>query len=280
MPLAQGIPLINNYQRLTTEDIFLRMEKFSDNFIKKFTPALEKYPWVIDPFHQWSRQWEYAFAYSYLEEYLSRQPESMANILDAGAGITFFPYYIISVYNSVEVTCLDTDSSLSPIYEEINSTLDTSVEFKIGDIQRLAFDDNHFNVIYCVSVLEHITNIKPVLQEFYRVLKPGGLFIITFDISFDTDRPIPLSQAVKLIELLEIHFQPIAGFDSEKSLSLLQAGNTNDILTTEWIRKTDPDLLPWRRRLSLREIIGHLIRFQIPRNFANLTCFCEALIKV
>lgn len=104
--------------------------------------------------------------------------------------------------------------------------------------------------------------------------------MVTFDISLDMDGPMPLNRVDKIIALLESRFQPVAGFDSEKSLSLLKEGSINEILTTEWIKKTNPDLLPWRRQLSLRLTIGHLLKLQIPRNFVNLTCFCEALVKV
>lgn len=281
MLLEQGIPLIDNYQKLANDGLFLEMERFSNDFIGRFASALKAYNWVSDPFHQWSRQWEYPFAYSYLEEYIGDKLKGAMNILDAGSGITFFPYYIISAFNnSSKLICLDSDGSLQQIFKEINSTIDKPVEFIQGDIQQLPFEDNRFNIIYCISVLEHIIDYEPVFSEFYRILKLGGLLVVTFDISLDMDGPMPLNRVDKIIALLESRFQPVAGFDSEKSLSLLKEGSINEILTTEWIKKTNPDLLPWRRQLSLRLTIGHLLKLQIPRNFVNLTCFCEALFKV
>ena len=102
-------------------------------------------------------------------------PGGTVNILDAGSGITFFPYYITSAFeNPIKLTCLDTDGSLTYIYRAINSTIDNPVEFVRGNIQQLPFEDNRFNIIYCISVLEHILDFKPVLSEFYRVLIPGG----------------------------------------------------------------------------------------------------------
>lgn len=41
------------------------------------------------------------------------------------------------------------------------------------------FPADIFDLIVCLSVLEHDSNIKKTLLEGYRVLKPGGLFLIT-----------------------------------------------------------------------------------------------------
>jgi len=38
--------------------------------------------------------------------------------------------------------------------------------------------DNSFDNIICIEVLEHIFNFQNVLDESYRILKPGGIFIV------------------------------------------------------------------------------------------------------
>lgn len=45
-----------------------------------------------------------------------------------------------------------------------------------GDID---YEDNYFDVIICLGVLEHITNPEDVVKEAYRVLKPGGIAIFS-----------------------------------------------------------------------------------------------------
>jgi len=49
-------------------------------------------------------------------------------------------------------------------------------QFIIGDISRLPFTDNHFDVIYSGGVLEFFADIQAPIREMVRVLKPGGLF--------------------------------------------------------------------------------------------------------
>ena len=49
----------------------------------------------------------------------------------------------------------------------------------IADARKLPFPDNTFSTIISVSVLEHIQRVQLALKEAFRVLKPGGLFILT-----------------------------------------------------------------------------------------------------
>lgn len=48
-----------------------------------------------------------------------------------------------------------------------------------GDIVKLPFKDNSFDKIFSTEVLEHVPNDLKAAQEIFRVLKPGGLAIIT-----------------------------------------------------------------------------------------------------
>lgn len=42
------------------------------------------------------------------------------------------------------------------------------------DIHEMPFEDNHFDVVLCNHVLEHVTDDMKAMREIYRVLKPGG----------------------------------------------------------------------------------------------------------
>jgi len=51
------------------------------------------------------------------------------------------------------------------------------------DITNIPFGDNHFDLIVCNHVLEHIPNDRMAMGELFRVLKPGGLAILQVPIS-------------------------------------------------------------------------------------------------
>ena len=42
--------------------------------------------------------------------------------------------------------------------------------------EQLVFPDNHFDLVYSWGVIHHAVNPEQVVNEIYRVLKPGGLF--------------------------------------------------------------------------------------------------------
>ena len=51
-------------------------------------------------------------------------------------------------------------------------------KFQVADAQKLPFQDNFFEAVFCLEVLEHVDDPISVLQEVKRVLKKGGKFYI------------------------------------------------------------------------------------------------------
>lgn len=49
----------------------------------------------------------------------------------------------------------------------------------VSDITDIPVEDSHFDVILCSEVLEHIPNPEMAIKEFGRILKPGGMLILT-----------------------------------------------------------------------------------------------------
>jgi len=51
-------------------------------------------------------------------------------------------------------------------------------KLSIGQPDSLLFDDNFFDLVVTVSVLEHIKDIGDFLTEIHRVIKPGGYLLV------------------------------------------------------------------------------------------------------
>ncbi|MEK0191579.1 MAG: 3-demethylubiquinone-9 3-O-methyltransferase [Oscillatoriales cyanobacterium] len=76
------------------------------------------------------------------------------------------------------------------------------IDYRQGFAENMPYDDNTFDVVICVDVLEHVADYKQVVSEVHRILKPGGLFF------FDTINRTFSSQVV-MIGLMENILQEI-----------------------------------------------------------------------
>jgi len=272
--LLEGVPKENEYRNLLTSSEFKELEKFSGLFLLKNGKSLRAYgrKWVKDSLHQWNRQWEYPFVFSKVQSSLNIDEKK--RILDAGSGVTFFPYYIKSKYKSCNIYCCDNDKALARIFQKINKR-EHSVEFSCADLQRLPYEDDWFEIVYCISVLEHTDHYRDIIDEFYRVIKPNGRLIVTFDVSMDGTRQIIPEKGAELLRMLRKKFDGA----KDKSCDLMSQITKSEIVTTHKVKEIDARLLPWR----LPSFIYLTKSFLSGRGFIKwpplLTLFCVCLTK-
>lgn len=271
MKLLSGIPSVSDYLKVLNDNSFIQMEAFSNNFLRTNEEILKNYHLINDPLHNIFRQWEYPFCYSRIEEYVKNIDRDIVNFLDAGSGCTFFHYYLRHKFPNAMVYCCDSDARLAPFFSNINTNMQTDIDFKLYDLRNMRYRDNLFDVVYCISVLEHTTNYGEIIKEFRRVLKPNGLLIITFDISLDNKKDIPIEVAQALLQKLSDEFKTIRSH--EKDLELQELLREQHILTTDFGRKFNKKLLPWK--IAWKQVIHEIMGLKIPKKpFYSLTVFC------
>lgn len=107
----------------------------------------------------------------YARRVISRFPNKVA-VLDVGCGTG----YSVDIFRNInpEVTYVGVDIEGSP---EAKARVRNDFEFHQFDGTTLPFLDKMFDIIYSSQVLEHVRYPEPLLQEIFRVLKPGGFFI-------------------------------------------------------------------------------------------------------
>ncbi len=54
-----------------------------------------------------------------------------------------------------------------------------NADLHLGDASQLPFADNSFDKVYSFGVLHHTPDIEKCIDEVYRVLKPGGVFVMS-----------------------------------------------------------------------------------------------------
>ncbi len=53
------------------------------------------------------------------------------------------------------------------------------LDVRMGDLFQQRFPDNHFDVVTCWDLIEHLTDPQMFFREVNRILKPGGVFELT-----------------------------------------------------------------------------------------------------
>lgn len=71
-----------------------------------------------------------------------------------------------------------------------------TIGYQSGSGEALPFGADCFDVVYCCDVLEHVNNLRLVIAETARVLKPGGVYL------YDTINRTPQSRLI-VIKLLQ-----------------------------------------------------------------------------
>ncbi|WP_231592448.1 class I SAM-dependent methyltransferase [Methanosarcina sp. Kolksee] len=78
-----------------------------------------------------------------------------------------------------------------------------------GDVHKLPFDDNSFDLVYTVTVLQELPDKNRALKEMKRVMKPGGILAVT-EFLLDPDYPLK-STTIKLGEEAGFILDKVAG---------------------------------------------------------------------
>ena len=127
------------------------------------------------PYGWWSRRYEYAWA--------AQWAGFGETVVDMGYGATHRPFKNFLCDHAEVVYGIDARPSeeaqlppnFVPLVEDFTATT--------------SLPDNSMDQVYCLSVLEDTDHIDRALVEFKRVLTPGGLIVLTFDIPYNDTKP-------------------------------------------------------------------------------------------
>jgi SAM-dependent methyltransferase len=133
--------------------------------------------WELRQFTNWSKIWEYPWLWF---NGLSRADWKASALLDIGSELSPMPWFFASL--GANVTLVETDQQWVPQWERICHETGLEVKWQIVSGERLPFEDESFDAMTSFSSIEHQTDKETAVNEMIRVLKPGGLLAISFDI--------------------------------------------------------------------------------------------------
>lgn len=95
------------------------------------------------------------------------------DVLDVGAGTGRISVRLS--HEGAHVTALDVSSEML----EVLMKKDRKIQTIIGDAEKLPCKDETFDMVISTFVIVHLADPKRFFDEVYRVLRPGGIFIVT-----------------------------------------------------------------------------------------------------
>ena len=100
------------------------------------------------------------------------QPRQLSelSLLDVGSSNGIIDNYLADFFQHVSGIDID-----EPAMAHARETFQRdNLSFEQGDAMNMAFPDNHFDVAVCTQIYEHVPDASKMLDEIFRVLKPGG----------------------------------------------------------------------------------------------------------
>ena len=105
-------------------------------------------------------------------EILEAYPVNGNKVIETGCGRgTLSNYFAMSGW---DVTLLDYNQSVLDVAEKICESQDLDVSYIKGDALSLAIENDSFDVVTNIGLLEHFEDIQTVMDEQLRILRPGG----------------------------------------------------------------------------------------------------------
>lgn len=115
-----------------------------------------------------------------IEEFLVwAEVRQAQQILDVGCGIGGSSLYLAQKFDASA-----TGITLSPVQASRateraqEAGLATKVQFQVADALDMPFADDTFDFVWSMESGEHMPDKEKFIQECYRVLKPGGIFLM------------------------------------------------------------------------------------------------------
>jgi len=97
-------------------------------------------------------------------------------LLDLGTGPGYLPLEIVKRSPEIRITGIDLSGKLIRMAQSnaLKAGVSDKVSFEAGNAAKLRFQDNSFDMVISTGMLHMLKNPVRVLEECYRVVKPGG----------------------------------------------------------------------------------------------------------
>jgi sarcosine/dimethylglycine N-methyltransferase len=139
-----------------------------------------------------------------VEAMLEKLPtlDKSTKVLDVGAGFGGSARYMAKRFGC-PVECLNLSKAQNDVNRKLNKEqgLDQLIGVTEGNFEELPYADASFDYVWCQDSILHSGKREKVLEEVYRVMKPGGVFIFTDPMQDESSKKEQLQPVLNRIHL-------------------------------------------------------------------------------
>jgi SAM-dependent methyltransferase len=114
-----------------------------------------------------------------LKKWAKGKLDSEQHIMDAGSGFGQYSYYLSSMSEKWKFLAVDVKeeqiADCNTFFKQIGRK---NIRFQVQDLTKFKID-NHFNLVVCVDVMEHVLEDVEVFKNFHASLVTGGMVLIS-----------------------------------------------------------------------------------------------------
>jgi ubiquinone/menaquinone biosynthesis C-methylase UbiE len=109
---------------------------------------------------------------SFIRRSLAKLPKS-SNILDAGCGMS--AWTTKELRERYNISGVDGEPDAIAVCKKLYKGQD----YRVGNLYKLDYKDKSFDAVVMREVIEHFKTPEKSVKEIHRILKPGGMYILT-----------------------------------------------------------------------------------------------------
>lgn len=155
------------------------MKKFKKGSVESFDENWKKRPesyynhFSVQP----ANQIQFAFKNHYdLFKKLIFNKKKGYDVLEVGCGRGSLSSFFAD--SGSNCTLLDISSEVIEIAKKIFKQNNHEADFVVGDVEKMKFKDNSFDIVFSIGLMEHFINIEKSIEEQLRVLRKGGTLFL------------------------------------------------------------------------------------------------------
>jgi ubiquinone/menaquinone biosynthesis C-methylase UbiE len=117
------------------------------------------------------------YRFDYVVNMIPKVKQSGSRALDMGCGAG----QLIPILKTIgyDPYGMDISEEMIKLSKDRCSNNYINAHLETGDCEKLQYPDNYFDVYIAMGVIEYMDSDRPMLSEIKRVLKPGGIAIVT-----------------------------------------------------------------------------------------------------